>query len=161
MTGVQGFDCRHRVRGTCSGRRDQAAFNLAMAVRAYENALLRLLTQLGQGLPGGDAQCERLGGRIHMMEVEVDHAPVVSADGAAAARLRHEDALDLLQSASDGLAHAALASPPALPLPSAVAMKDDEAMTPAMPQLGGAIGLRRSALLTDQGRRRYRVGAGR
>jgi hypothetical protein len=45
------------------------------------------------------------------MEVEVDDATVVSAHGAAPSSLVDEDALELLESTSDGLSDTALASP--------------------------------------------------
>jgi hypothetical protein len=128
-----------------------------MAVRAHEDALLGLLPKLGQALAGRHAQRERLSSRIHMVEVEVDHAPVIAADGAAAARLGHKNPLDLLEAARNGLADAALAPPTGSSLPGAIAMKDHQAMTAALPQLGRATRLRRSSLLTYQRPRRPRV----
>jgi hypothetical protein len=95
-----------------------------VTVRAHEDTLFRFLTQLGQRFSGGHAEGERFGARIHVVEVEVDHAAVVSAHGAAAACLGHENPLHLLETARDSLAYAALASPASSSLPGAVAMKD-------------------------------------
>jgi hypothetical protein len=92
-----------------------------------------------------------------VVEVEVDHAAVVSADGAAATRLGDQDALDLLETPRDSLSDAALAAPTDSSLACPIAMKNDQAMTSAAPQLGGAVGLRRSPLLWDQRRRGHRV----
>ena len=82
-----------------------------MAVRAYKHALLHFLPIRGDRLAAGNAEGEGLCLRVYVMEVEVDDAAVISADGAAASSLLHEDALELLESASDGLSDTALASP--------------------------------------------------
>jgi hypothetical protein len=126
-----------------------------MAVRAYEDALLGLLTELGEPLSRRHAQRERLGRRIHVMEVQVDHAPVVSADSAAAARLPDKDPLDLLKAARDSLSHAAFASPTDTSLPRAVTMKDNQAMAATLAQGRGALRLGRSPFLRDQRHRCY------
>jgi hypothetical protein len=48
------------------------------------------------------------------MEVQIDKAVVIAADGATPSGLLDEHALDLLKSASDGFPRAPLASPSAL-----------------------------------------------
>jgi hypothetical protein len=71
-----------------------------MAIRAQKHALLRLDPQLVQS--DGDSlgvDLTALLRWIHMMEVQRSHVVVVSAYAAAAARLLHEDRLDLPASA--------------------------------------------------------------
>ena len=127
-----------------------------MTVRAYEDAFLRFLAKFGQTRSGGHAQRERLGGGIHVMEVQVEHAPVISADGATAACLGRKDPLDLLEPTRDSLADAALATPSDSTLTCAIAMKDHQAMAATLAQCRGAPGLRRSSPLGNQRHRRYR-----
>lgn len=133
---------------------DQAALYLAVTVRAYQYALLGLLAKLGKALTRGDAKSKGRG-RIDMMEVQVDHAPVVSADRAASARLCHKDALDLLEAPRDSLSDAAVAAPSGCTFARAVVMKHHKAMAPAVAQRRGALRLGRPALLRDQRHRRY------
>ncbi|MFL5904820.1 MAG: hypothetical protein ACJ76Q_13585, partial [Solirubrobacteraceae bacterium] len=70
------------------------------------------------------------------MEVEVQRAPAVAAEGAAAAGLPEQDRPHLAMAARDRLAHTALAPPATAAL---VEVKRDHAMMRAAPQLGGAL----------------------
>jgi hypothetical protein len=134
---------------------DHAALYLAVTVRAYQYALLGLLAKLGKALTGGDAKSKGLGGRIDVVEVQVDHAPVVSADCAAPASLGDKDPLDLLKAARDCFSDAALAAPSGCALARAVVMKHHKAMPPAVAQCRGTLRLWRPAFLRDQRHRRY------
>ena len=89
------------------------------------------------------------------MEVQVDHAAVVSADGAAAARLGHEDPLDLLEPARDSLSDAALAPPSDSSLARAVPMKHDEAVVATVAQRRCALRLGRTAAPFEKRYRRF------
>ena len=134
---------------------DQAALYLAVTVRAHEDALPCLRAKLVQALSGSHAQSERLGSRIDVVEVEVDHAPVVSADCAAPASLGDKDSLDLLKAARDSLSDAALAAPSDSSLALAVAMEHHQAMAATFAQCGGALRPGRPPLLREQRHRRY------
>lgn len=134
---------------------DQAALYLAVTVRAHQYALLGLLAELADALSGSHAQSERLGSRIDVVEVQVDHAAVISADRAAAACLGDEDPFDFLKAARDCFSDAALAAPSGCTFARAVVMKHHKAMAPAVTQRRGALRLRRSASLRDQRHRRY------
>ena len=79
-----------------------------------------------------------------MVEVQVDHATVVAANGTAATGLLDEDALDLLQPACDGLARAAPAPPTEPPVSPAVQVEHDPTVVWALPQLSGAHRRRRA-----------------
>jgi hypothetical protein len=109
----------------------------------------------GESLSRRHTQRERLGGRINVMEVKVDHAPVVAADRAAAACLGDKDPLDFLQAARHGLSDAALAAPSDSSLALAVAMKHHTAVPAAVAQCRGALRLGRPPCLRDQRHRCY------
>ena len=126
-----------------------------MAVRANENALLGLLAKLGKSLSRRHAERERLGGWIHMVEVKIDHAAVISADRAAAACLGDKDSLDLLKAARDCFSDAALAAPADSSLALAVAMEHHKAMAATFAQCRGALRLGRPSCTRDQRHRRY------
>jgi hypothetical protein len=81
-----------------------------MAVGADENALECLLPIRRDRLASSHRDAERLGRRIHVVEMEVDHRPVVSADSTAAAGLLDEYPLDALVATGDRLTDATLAS---------------------------------------------------
>jgi hypothetical protein len=140
-----------REGGAWRWRRDHAAFDLSVAVRAHEDALLRLCTELPQTLPARNAERERFRCRVDVVKVQVDHAAVVAADGTTAAGFLDEDSLDLLQASRDSLARATLAAPPVAALPLAAQMKGDEAMAPADPEVRSAVRSRRPTALPEQG----------
>ena len=111
---------------------------------------------LASPFPRRHAQRERLGAWIHMVEVQIDHAAVVSADRAAAACLGDKDSLDLLKAARDCFSDAALAAPSDSSLALAVAMEHHKAMrggqwrnVAVLSALGGR------PFLRDQRHRRY------
>jgi len=132
---------------------DQAALYLAVTVRAHQYALFGLLAELAEALSGSHTQSERLGGRIHVVKVQVHHAPVISADRAAAPCLGDKDSLDLLKPARNCFSDAALAAPSGRALAGAVAMKHHKAMAAAVAQGRGALRLRRASFARDQRRR--------
>src|SRR5207244_4041596 len=99
-----------------------------VAVGAHEDALPGLLAIASDGFAAGDREVEGLLRRIHVVEVQIDDAAVVTADTTRAAVLGHERALDLLMAPRDRFADAALA-PNA---PVAVTMKDRLAVTRAL-----------------------------
>jgi hypothetical protein len=65
-----------------------------------------------------------------VVEMKVDHAPGVAADGAASTGLLDEDSLDLLESSSHRLAGAPLAAPAISALALAQQMELNESVTP-------------------------------
>ena len=68
-----------------------------------------------------------------MMEMKVDHAPVVAADRAAPTGLLDQDSLDLLEPPGHRFASAPLATPAISALALAQQMELDESVTPAHP----------------------------
>ena len=102
--------------GTAKRRRalDHRCFDLTVAIRAHEDALLRFRSVGTDRLSARDADRERLRSWIDVMEMEIDDAAVIAADGATTSSFVDEESLDLLQSASHGLADTPLA-PPAAP----------------------------------------------
>jgi hypothetical protein len=91
-----------------------------------------------------------------MMEVQVDHAAVVTADRAAPAGLLDQDPLDLLEASGHGLTGAPLAAPAVPALALAREMELDEAVMPAHPKLGGALLCGRTTALLQQRYWRFR-----
>ena len=92
-----------------------------------------------------------------MVEVQVDHAPVVAAYRAAAAGLLDEDALDLLEAPSHRLTGAALAAPAVPALALAAQMEGHEPVAAADTELAGAVCGRRAATPVYEGYGRFRV----
>jgi hypothetical protein len=63
---------------------DDPALDLSVTVRADQDALLDLFSVSGDRLSTRNTDCERLRGRIDVMEMQIDDAPVVAANSAAA-----------------------------------------------------------------------------
>jgi hypothetical protein len=83
------------------------------------------------------------------MEVQVDHAAVVTAHSATPAGLLDEYALDLLQPPGDRLTGAPLAAPAVPTLSLAAEMERHKSMPLAQPELGCAVVCWRAASLLD------------
>src|SRR3954469_10141313 len=66
-------------------RPDETALDLAVAVRAEEHALLRLLAEPPQGLAAAHVHLEGLLARVDVVEVQVEDAPRIAAQHAAPA----------------------------------------------------------------------------
>ena len=107
-----------------------------MAVGAQEDALPGLSAKGLEALAAHCVDREGLRRRVDVVEVEVQRAPAVAAEGAAAAGLPEQDRPHLAMAARDRLAHTALAPPAAAAL---VEVKRNHAMTRAAPQLGRAL----------------------
>ena len=111
---------------------------------------------LASRLPGAPRSCVNdFRRRVNMMEVQVDDAAVVAADGAAPTCLRDKDALDLLETSRHSLTTQRLQRQRYPRLPCAVAMEHDQAMAPAVAQCRGAVSRRRTATLFEQRGRRF------
>src|SRR5215218_1430041 len=80
---------------------DHSRLDLAVAVCTHEHALLDFGPIRSDRLPCGHADRERLRRWIHMMEVKVQDASVISANSAASSRLIDKDPLDPLKPARD------------------------------------------------------------
>jgi len=77
------------------------------------------------------------------MEMQIDHAPVISADGTATSGLLDEYVLDVLKPAGDGLADAPFASPPAVASASRVQGELADPVVLALASLDRALSGRR------------------
>src|SRR5690349_24866365 len=92
---------------------------------------------------------ERLRGGIDVMEVQIDRAAVVAADGAAAPRLLDERGPDPAVPAGHCLPYAALAAIDE-PVAPAIAVEDDEPVARAFAEHGGALRIRRASGTFDK-----------
>jgi hypothetical protein len=111
-----------------------------MAVSAHEDALLRFLPEGCDGLSHCHSHRERLLGRIDVVEVEVDDASVVSANGTAAAGLFDEHPLDSLKPTCNRLANAPLAAPAIAAFWAGAVFRElSDAMARAVTVLDGAL----------------------
>ena len=86
-----------------------------------------------------------------MVEVQVDHAPVVAAYRAGATGLLDEDALDLLEAPGHGLTGTALAAPAVPALALAAQVEGHEPVPAADTELAGAVCGRRAAAPLHEG----------
>src|ERR687896_1816184 len=92
--------------------RNHPGLDLAVTVRAHEHTLSRLRAIGIERLAARHGDSKGLLRRVDMMEVQVEDAPFIAADRAAASRFGDEDPLDLLMTSRDRLADAAFATPP-------------------------------------------------
>jgi hypothetical protein len=82
-----------------------------VAVRAHKGTFFHFVSVGSDRFATRDADRERLCGGVHVMEVQIDDATVITADGAASSGFFDKYALDLLKPASHGLPDAPLAPP--------------------------------------------------
>ena len=83
--------------------------------------------------------------------MQADRAAVVTADGALPTSLLDQDLSDPLMTAGHGLAHTALAPPPASVLARSVSMELDHPVLRAQPKLRGAVRRWRATGFAEEG----------